>query len=162
MAFLRTMHLPYARATGKPRNYAALALLLLAAAACATVPNVDQDIATAIATSSHNSTILGADGPLTVAQSRRLLAGVSDEGDGDTLLQRHLAIEAAIAGTPLTAGNATELLRDGDGTFAAVFEAIRNAKHHINLEYYTLEDVVHDGQHLSDLLIAKRRAGVAV
>src|SRR6185295_5096210 len=34
--------------------------------------------------------------------------------------------------------------------------------HHVNLEYYTLEDVVYDGKRLSDLLLAKRREGVAV
>jgi cardiolipin synthase len=123
---------------------------------------VDEDIAAAAATSSPRSTILGADGPLTVTESRRLLATVVNEGGEDTLLQSHLAIEAAIAGTPLTAGNDTQLLRDGEGTFAAIFKAIRGARHHVNLEYYTLEDVVYDGQHLGDLLIAKRRTGVAV
>lgn len=147
---------------GKHRKIAALALLLLMAAGCATVPDVDEDIAEATATSSPRATILGADGPLTVAQSNRLLRGVAKAAGEDAPLQRHLAIEAAVAGTPLTAGNATELLRDGDETFAAIFQAIGAARHHINLEYYTLEDVVHDGKLLSDLLIAKRRTGVAV
>ncbi|HKP25144.1 MAG TPA: phospholipase D-like domain-containing protein [Dongiaceae bacterium] len=77
-------------------------------------------------------------------------------------MERHLAVEQAVAGTPLTAGNATRLLRDGDGTFAAVFEAIAQARHHINLEYYTLEDVEFSGRKLSELLLEKRRAGVAV
>ena len=71
-------------------------------------------------------------------------------------------MEEAVAGTPLTAGNATRLLRDGEGAFAAIFKAIHAAKHHINLEYYTLEDVVFDGERLSDVLIAKRTDGVAV
>jgi cardiolipin synthase len=43
-----------------------------------------------------------------------------------------------------------------------MFRAIRNAKDHINLEYYILEDIENDGEHLSDLLIAKRQEGVAV
>ena len=73
-----------------------------------------------------------------------------------------MAIEQAVAGTPLTSGNETKLLRDGDGTFAAVFDAITQARHHINLEYYTLEDVEHAGRKLSELLLEKRRAGVAV
>jgi cardiolipin synthase A/B len=146
---------------GKYRSYAVLALFVLIATGCATVPDVDNDIAKATAASSTAPTILGADGVLAVSQSRRLLNRVTDEKP-DALLERHLAVEQAVAGTPLTAGNSTELLRDGEGTFAAIFEAIETAKHHINLEYYTLEDVVHDGRHLSDLLIAKRRAGVAV
>src|SRR5256885_11319906 len=43
-----------------------------------------------------------------------------------------------------------------------MFRAIKNAKNHINLEYYILEDVESDGQKLSDLLIAKRQEGVSV
>lgn len=149
---------------GKRRSYALLAafLLLLTAAGCATVPDADDGIAEAAATSSPNATILGADGLLSVAESRLLLNRIADGTPHDALLRRHLMIEAAVAGTPLTVGNDTELLRDGAGTFAAVFEAMSAAKHHINLEYYTLEDVVHEGRRLSDLLIAKRRAGVAI
>jgi len=151
-----------ARASGQCRNFAVLAFLLLAAAGCASVPDADEDIAEATAASSPRTTILGADGPLTVAQSHRLLSRVAAETGQDIVLQRHLAIETAVAGTPLTAGNVTELLRDGEGTFAAIFKEIDGAKHHINLEYYTLEDVVYDGKRLSDVLIAKRQAGVAV
>jgi cardiolipin synthase A/B len=43
-----------------------------------------------------------------------------------------------------------------------MFAAIRSAKHQVNLEYYITEDVVSDRERLSDLLIARRRAGVAV
>jgi len=106
--------------------------------------------------------ILGVDGTLNVAQSNRALSSLATDPAADSVLEHHLAIEQAVAGTPLTSGNATELLRDGDGTFAAVFEAIAQARHHINLEYYTLEDVEFSGRRLSDLLLEKRRAGVAV
>ncbi|HET6620709.1 MAG TPA: phospholipase D-like domain-containing protein [Dongiaceae bacterium] len=91
-----------------------------------------------------------------------MLSRVADDAGQDASFRRHLAIEAAIARTPLTADNATELLRDGSATFEAVFKAIAAAKHHINLEYYTLEDISYGGKHLGDLLVAKRRAGVAV
>jgi cardiolipin synthase len=135
---------------------------MLAAAGCATIPDAEEDIAEAAATSSPRPTILGANGPLTIEQSHRLLSRVADEAGQDASLRRHLAIEAAIAGTPLTAGNATQLLRDGPATFEAVFKAIAAAKHHINLEYYTLENISYGGRHLGDLLVAKRRAGIAV
>jgi cardiolipin synthase len=144
------------------RNCAALAFLLLAMSGCAGVPDADDDIAEATAASAARQTVVGATGTLNPAQSRHLLSRAAGGTQQDTLLERHLAVEQAIAGTPLTAGNATELLRDGEGTFAAVFEAIADAKHHVNLEYYTLEDVVYDGKRLSDLLIAKRQEGVAV
>jgi cardiolipin synthase len=97
-----------------------------------------------------------------VAQSNRTLSALATDPTADALLERHLEIEQAISGTPLMSGNATKLLRDGDGTFAAVFEAIAQARHHINLEYYTLEDVEFSGRKLSELLLEKLRAGVAV
>ncbi|MEZ5830353.1 MAG: phospholipase D-like domain-containing protein [Dongiaceae bacterium] len=106
--------------------------------------------------------IQGADGALTASQSRHLLSRVAGKEARDPLLERHLRVEQAVAGTPLMAGNAVKLLRDGDGTFAEIFDAIKAARHHVNLEYYTLEDVVYGGRHLSDLLIAKRREGVVV
>lgn len=146
----------------KYRSFVALAALILITAGCASVPDVDEDIAEATATDSHRATILGADGPLSIEQSHRLVSRVASSAGEDTLLTKHLAIEAAVAGTPLTSGNATELLRDGEATFAAIFKAIGEARRHINLEYYTLEDVVHDSTRLSDLLIRKRREGVAV
>jgi len=43
-----------------------------------------------------------------------------------------------------------------------MFAAIRAAQRYLLLEYYIFEDVTYDGQHLSDLLIAKARAGVQV
>lgn len=146
----------------KPRHCALLAILVLTAGGCSTVPDVDEKIAQATSTTSPRPLILGADGTLNVAQANRTLSNLAADPAADALLDRHLAIEQAVAGTPLTSGNATSLLRDGDGTFAAVFEAIAQARDHINLEYYTLEDVEFSGRKLSELLLEKRGAGVAV
>jgi cardiolipin synthase len=56
------------------------------------------------------------------------------------------------------------VLPDGASAFRAMAEAIRGAKHNLNLEYYTIEDVDldGDGKKLSDLLLEKRREGVAI
>jgi len=156
------MRCPNRHSRRKPRNYALLAIPLLIAAGCSTVPDVDEEIAQATSTTTARPLILGADGSLNVAQSNRALSSLATDPAADALLEHHLVIEQAVAGTPLTSGNATTLLRDGDGTFAAVFEAIAEARHHINLEYYTLEDVEFSGRKLSELLLDKRRAGVAV
>src|SRR4030095_4623200 len=140
----------------------AFTALLLATAACAAVQDVDQSIADQDVTTSSKPRIVGADGPLTPGQGQVLLTKVAGGAGQDELLHRHRAVEEAVAGTPLTAGNATRLLRDGEGAFAAIFKEIHAARHHINLEYYTLEDVTYGGERLSDLLVAKRTAGVAV
>jgi cardiolipin synthase len=161
-ALFAAMHGQFASKCRKSHDYAVLAILMLVASGCAAVPDADDDIAEATATSSTGPIILGPDGVLDLAQSSRLLSSVAGDAEPDGLLERHLRVEQAVAGTPLTVGNATELLRDGEGAFAAIFAAIEEARHHVNLEYYTLEDVEFDGRRLSDLLIAKRQQGVAV
>ena len=126
-------------------------------AGCATVPKVDDTPTGPAATP-----IVGARGPLTVQQSKALLDRIAPEPGDAGMLKRHLAIEQAVAETPLVAGNATRLLIDGEQTFAAMFAAIKSAKATINLEYYIFEDVQSGGQHLGDLLIAKHQQGVAI
>jgi cardiolipin synthase len=140
----------------------AFTALLLSTTACAAVPDVNQSIADSSITTSGKPRIVGADGPLTASQGQVLLTSIAGGAGQDELLHRHRAVEEAVAGTPLTGGNTTHLLRDGEGAFAAIFKAIHAARRHINLEYYTLEDVTYDGERLSDVLIAKRTAGVAV
>jgi cardiolipin synthase len=105
---------------------------------------------------------MGARGPLTLGQSRALLDRIAPEPGAAGMLKRHTAIEEAVSDTSLVAGNATRLLVDGQETFAAMFAAIHAAKVSINLEYYIVEDVASGGEQLGDLLLAKRRDGVAV
>jgi cardiolipin synthase len=136
--------------------------VLLATAACAAVPDVDQSIADSKVTTSSKPRIVGADGLMTAGQGQALLTSIAGGAGQEELLNRHRAVEEAVAGTPLTAGNTTHLLRDGEGAFAAIFKAIHAAKYHINLEYYTLEDVSFGGERLGDALIARHVAGVSV
>lgn len=133
-----------------------LAVALLALLGCGAVPKVNDTPAP-----QQSATIVGARGPLTASQSRALLDKIAP-GDDARILKRHMAIEEAVAETPLVAGNRTSLLIDGKQTFATMFAAMRAAKTSINLEYYIFEDVESDGAHLGDLLIQKRRDGVAV
>jgi len=126
-------------------------------AGCAAVPKVN-DTPPPQATAE----IVGARGPLTVQQSKALLEKIASEPGDAGILKRHMAIEQAIAETPLIAGNSTQLLVDGTETFAAMFAAIKSARATINLEYYIFEDVESGGEHLGDLLIAKRQDGVTV
>jgi cardiolipin synthase len=59
-------------------------------------------------------------------------------------------------------GNRVEVLRDGEQTLPAMFAAIRAARHYVHLEYYVFEDVRCGGETLSDLLLDKCAAGVAI
>lgn len=124
---------------------------------CSSLPNAHKILEDAQAQKSAPR-IIGAEGPLSIEQSLELIKDISE----DDLLKRHLAIEQAIAETPLVADNHTRILRDGKETFRALFSAIKNAKYHINLEYYILQDVSSDGVKLSELLPKKLRQGVEV
>lgn len=61
----------------------------------------------------------------------------------------------------LTTGNQLKILNNGEETFRAIFEALRNAKHHIHLEYYIFSDDK-IGNQLKNLLIEKSKDGVEV
>ncbi len=64
-------------------------------------------------------------------------------------------------GLPPTTATDTWLFSEGDAFFSALEEAIRNARHHVHLEYYIFsEDRV--GTRLVDLLIERARDGVEV
>ena len=77
-------------------------------------------------------------------------------------LQRQYALQHALSDSPLVFGNQTRLLMDGAQALPAMFQAMQQAKDHINLEYFIFEDVVVGSQHLSDLLIDKLNSGVTV
>ncbi len=126
-------------------------------AGCAGVPRVNDT-----PTRQGGTQIVGARGALTTDQSKAILDWIAPEPGDAGILKRHVAIEEAIAETPLVAGNSTRLLVDGTQTFAAMFAAIHSAKSTLNLEYYIFEDVESNGEHLGDLLIAKHQEGVAV
>ena len=128
---------------------------------CASVPDADPIISEAKAADSKPR-VVTAKGPLSAQQTQALFKRLGLTAENSDLLKRHLAVEQEIAESPLVAGNSTRLLKDGPQTFGAIFKEIRNAKDHINMEYYILEDVEHEGQKLVDLLIAKRREGVAI
>ena len=79
------------------------------------------------------------------------------------LMAAHSHAHALVAGLgePLVTGNRVDLLQDGPGTYAAMFEAIDSARDHVNLESYILE-AEGPGEEFARRLIAKARPGVRV
>jgi cardiolipin synthase A/B len=132
----------------------------LVLAACADVPVFDETLG-----GTHAQTdieIMGARGPLSKKQSKAVLSRLAAQAPDTGALERHLAVEQAVAESPLFAGNEVTILRDGAQTFPAMFAAIHGAKHYLYLEYYIFEDVSCNGEQLGDLLIAKAQEGVQV
>ncbi|WP_211229715.1 cardiolipin synthase [Olivibacter sitiensis] len=63
--------------------------------------------------------------------------------------------------SPISNGNKVEILLNGEEKFKAVIPALKNAKKHIHLEYYIIEnDAI--GNQIKDILIAKAQEGVEV
>ena len=103
----------------------------------------------------------GARAPLTAAQSKAVLERLRSRSPNTDIFDRHLALEEAFAGSPLTTGNSVRLLRDGPATYTAMLAAIEKARDHIHMETYIFDDD-EVGQRFARVLMAKQRAGVQV
>lgn len=103
----------------------------------------------------------GARGPLTTQQTKAILERLKSRGEETNIFDRHLALEESVAGTPLMVGNRVLLLQDGPATYQSMLAAIRNAKDHINMETYIIEDD-EVGNSFADALIEKQTQGVQV
>ena len=134
------------------------AALLAVLAGCSTLPTIVPDMARRPA---HAIQLEGARGPLTSQQSQAILERLKSRGQETSIFDRHLALEEGVAGTPLTVGNKVLLLQDGPATYERMFAAIRNAKDHINMETYIIEDD-EVGNRFADALIEKQKQGVQV
>ena len=92
-----------------------------------------------------------------------VFAPASTLGRPAPLMSAHSHAHALVAGLcePMVTGNRVDLLQDGPGTYAAMFEAIEGARDHVNLESYILE-AEGPGEEFARRLIARAKAGVRV
>jgi len=135
-----------------------VALVLTLLVGCTSIPTMVPDMAMK---SSQPVILNGANGELSAKQSKAILAKLQKNGDDTNIFDKHLALEAAIVGSSLVVGNKVELLIDGPATYEAMFTAIEQAKDHINMETFIIEDD-EIGQRFSKALIAKQASGVQV
>ncbi len=137
----------------------ALALLLLGAAAgCSSLPTIAPDLSRG---GGPPVQINGARGPLTAAQSKAVLNTLQNGGPQTRIFDRHLRLEEEIAGSALRTGNDVVLLQDGPNTYRAMFESIKAAVDHINIETYIFDDD-EVGQRFAKALVDKQSQGVQV
>ncbi len=155
------------RSLGRPRIELVLVLcqrsqwLIVAASlmlsACTSLPDINYlktNVTTPVV-----PTVIGKQGMLSAKRSQTLLARRLQHVGHDKVALA--ALEEAITGQPLIAGNQVQLLFDGPQTMEAMMAAIRDARDHINLETY-----IFDQDELSlkfaNLLMEKQQAGVPV
>ena len=79
----------------------------------------------------------------------------------DDFLARHLAVEQAVSGAPLVAGNRVRLLADGPSTYRAMLQSIAQARRSVHMETYIFDDDA-EGARFAEALIAARNRGAEV
>jgi cardiolipin synthase len=124
---------------------------------CSTLPTITADLRHA----DPDFQLVGAGGPLTPARSRAVIDKLQASGTPTDIFDRHLALEEAVAGNPLTVGNRVTLLKDGPATYRAMLSAIEGASDHVNMESYIFEDD-EIGRQFATALVARQRKGVQV
>ena len=103
----------------------------------------------------------GARGALSIQESKTVLANLKNGGPETNIFTRHLAQAEQLSGSPLMTGNNVKLLIDGPTTYKSMYAAIQGAKHHINMETYSIEDD-EVGRRFAAALIEKQKQGVQV
>lgn len=133
--------------------------------ACSTLPEINYLVPALDQpqkTSTTKPTITHAKGELSSSRAEALMRQRwKNSATGLANTQALAALEEAVTGSPLIAGNQVTLLFDGPQTMNAMMSAIRNAKDHIHLETYIF-DQDELGLEFARLLIEKRKAGVEV
>jgi cardiolipin synthase A/B len=109
----------------------------------------------------HHFKVLSDQGPLSESESKAIIERLEARSGKTDVLERHLAFEQAISGSPLVTGNKVSLLENGAETYRAMFAAIEGATHNINLETYIF-DGDRIGNEFANALIAKQQQGVQV
>ncbi len=133
--------------------------LLSLGGGCATLPKVSDAIDNA--STQEPPQILSANGLLSPGKSKVLMDRLKNSVAPTDMLQRYSAVIESVSGSPLTNGNKVTLLIDGPATYAAMFKAMENARDHINLETFIIEDD-ETGRRFSELLLKKQAEGVQV
>ncbi|NDP38388.1 MAG: cardiolipin synthase [Rhodoferax sp.] len=136
----------------------AAAVGALGFSACATLPDTDELIERHAGQAARFETARGA---LPARKSAAILAQLKRQSGDIDILDKQIALEQAVNDSPLVLGNKVTLLQDGAQTYPAMFDAIRSARDHINLESYIIEDD-EVGRQFSELLLAQQARGVQV
>lgn len=79
----------------------------------------------------------------------------------DPAHQKLLGLSQRLARTPVSFNSETRILTNGEETFGTLLLELRQAQHHIHMEYYIFR-ADHIGTRIQQILIEKARAGVTV
>jgi cardiolipin synthase len=140
------------------KNILLTALCVIVVSGCASLPDTQAILQHHTAQAARFE---DARGPISARRSAAVLAQLKRTSGDIDILEKQIALEQAINDSPLTLGNQVTLLQDGPATYAAMFASIRQAKDHINLESYIIEDDA-VGREFTDLLLVQQQRGIQV
>ena len=127
---------------------------------CTTLPKAS-DVIENVPADGAPPRIASIHGLLSPQQSKTIMDRLKRSTGTTEVLERQVAVNEAVSGSPLIKGNRVRLLVDGPATYAAMHQAIAGARHSVNMETFLFEDD-ETGRRLADLLIRKREEGVRV
>ncbi len=127
---------------------------------CATLPNTSEIMDEAPAAQEPRQ-IVSSKGLLSPEKSKAIMERLKSSANPTDILERHNTVVESVTESPLTKGNKVTLLADGQAAYAEMFKAIQNAKNHINLETFIIEDD-EVGRKFADRLLQKQAEGVQV
>jgi cardiolipin synthase A/B len=128
------------------------------AAGCESLPDVRALIARH---SGQQANFANAFGPVSQRTNEAILNRLKATSGNLDILERHIAVEEAVSGSPLLLGNTATLLQDGTDTYESMFTEISKATDHVNVEFYIIEDD-EVGRRFAGLLMERQAAGVQV
>ncbi len=134
----------------------AVTLCVMLLAGCGSLPVPDKTVHT-----NRPVQVEGSRGALSIRESKSVLANLKNGSPETNIFTKHLARVEEILGNPLMTGNKVTLLLDGPITYKSMYAAIQGAKHHINMETYSIEDD-EVGRRFAAALIEKQKQGVQV
>lgn len=137
-----------------------LLVFLAGIAGCASLPLIE-DVEQKLRKHDRPPRMSGPKGPLSYRARKRALAKLEKQVEPTDILKRHIALVEAVSGTTLVTGNKATLFLSGDEAHAAMLEAVREARNHINFETYIFQDD-EVGRRFADMLIQKQQEGVQV
>jgi cardiolipin synthase len=148
-----------ARAATSSKGAAAIVAALLLGTGCVAIPDLDREL---IHGQRAAVRVQGTDrASLPGSQAASVLGDLKRRSPETSIFDRHLAVEQALAGSPLSVGNRVTLLEDGAGTYPSMLAAIRSARHHVHMESYIFEDD-EIGRQFQQALVERAKAGIKV
>jgi cardiolipin synthase len=138
----------------------AAAIAFALASGCSSLPDVHR-LVLDFRQFGKSPAVVGTEGVLTQEKKEEVFSTLLDGRASADTIEENLGVSEIVGGAPVFWGNRATLLIDGNATYTHMLKAIEDARDHVNLEIYVIEDD-DVGRSFADLLLKKRAEGVTI